>query len=131
MRRRYGGVLVDIFYDHLLACDWECIHHQPFAAFRAGVYGHVAERLADLPQDSHYALRSMASEDWFHGYAEVYGMADVLARMARRPNPLAGGEAEFLADAEGFRSDFESWLAETRAFAANWCAANALPWRDD
>jgi acyl carrier protein phosphodiesterase len=133
-RRRYSGVLVDIFYDHLLARDWECIHHQPFAAFRAGVYGHVTERLADLPQDSHYALKLMASEDWFHGYAEVDGVADVLARMARRarrPNPLAGGEAEFLADGEGFRSDFGPWLAESLAFTANWRAANALPWRDD
>lgn len=133
-RRRYAGVLVDIFYDHLLARDWAVLHHQPFADYRHAVYGAVAARFAELPEDSRYALKLMATEDWFHGYAELEGMADVLARMARRarrPNPLAGGEAEFLADAEGFRSDFGSWLAETRAFAANWRAANALPCRDD
>jgi acyl carrier protein phosphodiesterase len=65
----------------------------------------------------------MASEDWFHSYARIDGIADVLARMsrrARRPNPLAGGEAEFLADAEGFRADFQEWLADARRFAGEW-----------
>ena len=133
-RRRYAGVLVDIFYDHLLACDWAALHHRPFADYCHAVYGAVAARFAELPEDSHYALKLMATEDWFLGYTQVDGMADVLARMARRarrPNPLAGGEAEFLADVEGFRSDFERWLAESRVFAADWRAANALPWRDD
>lgn len=26
-RRRYAGVLVDVFYDHLLARNWAAIHH--------------------------------------------------------------------------------------------------------
>ncbi|MBK9019950.1 MAG: DUF479 domain-containing protein [Sulfuritalea sp.] len=122
-RRRYAGVLVDIFYDHLLAADWAALHPQPFADYRHAVYRQVSERFADLPQDAHYALMLMASEDWFHSYARIDGIADVLARMsrrARRPNPLAGGEAEFLADAEGFRADFQEWLADARRFAGEW-----------
>jgi acyl carrier protein phosphodiesterase len=50
----------------------------------------------------------------------------VLARMSRRarqPNPLLSGEQEFLADAEGFISDFHAWLADTRSFCAQWCLA--------
>ncbi|MBI5898988.1 MAG: DUF479 domain-containing protein [Rhodocyclales bacterium] len=122
-RRRYAGVLVDIFYDHLLAGDWGRIYHQTFAAFRADVYAMVASRIAELPVDSHFGLRLMASEDWFHGYERIDGIADVLLRMsrrARRPNPLAGGEAEFLADADGFCADFHEWLADARCFAAAW-----------
>ena len=122
-RRRYAGVLVDIFYDHLLAADWAALHPQPFADYRHAVYRQVSERFADLPQDAHYALMLMASEDWFHSYARIDGIADVLARMsrrARRPNPLAGGEAEFLADVEGFRADFQEWLADARRFAGEW-----------
>ncbi|MBI5791559.1 MAG: DUF479 domain-containing protein [Rhodocyclales bacterium] len=125
-RRRYAGVLVDIFYDHLLAREWAQLHPQPFAEYRHGVYRQVAERFADLPQDAHYALSLMASEDWFHGYARIDGIADVLARMARRarrPNPLAGGESEFLADAEGFREDFLDWLPAATAFVGQWRSA--------
>jgi acyl carrier protein phosphodiesterase len=65
----------------------------------------------------------MEAEDWFDSYARIEGVVDVLQRMsrrARRPNPLAGGEAEFLVDAEGFRADFLEWLADARDFAMRW-----------
>lgn len=122
-RRRYAGVLVDIFYDHLLASAWDELHHQPFAEYRHGVYRQVAARSAELPDHFRVALKVMAEQDWFLSYARVEGIADVLARMsrrARRPNPLAGGEVEFLNDAEGFRADFLAWLADARAFAQEW-----------
>lgn len=125
-RRRYAGVLVDIFYDHLLARDWAELHPRPFADYRHGVYLQVADRFDALPASCHRALNLMSSEDWFHGYARIDGIADVLARMsrrARRPNPLAGGETEFLANAEGFRGDFQAWLVDARAFAQEWQAA--------
>lgn len=122
-RRRYAGVLVDIFYDHLLAADWEALHPRPFAEYRQAVYLAVAARHADLPEATHFALQLMAAEDWFEGYTRIEGVVDVLQRMARRarrPNPLAGGEAEFLADAAGFRADFIEWLEDARRFAAAW-----------
>jgi acyl carrier protein phosphodiesterase len=122
-RRRYAGVLVDIFYDHLLARDWEVLHHQPFAEYRHAVYRAVAARVAELPEGSHHALKLMAAEDWFQGYARLDGIADVLARMSRRarwPNPLAGGEAEFVSDPDGFRADFQEWLADSMRFAGEW-----------
>ena len=122
-RRRYAGVLVDIFYDHLLAADWAALHHQPFADYRHGAYRQIAARSAELPDHSRVPLKMMAEQDWFLSYARVEGIADVLARMsrrARRPNPLAGGEAEFLADAEGFRADFHAWLVDARVFAQEW-----------
>ena len=122
-RRRYAGVLVDIFYDHLLASALDELHHQPFAEYRHGVYRQLAARSAELPDHSRIALTMMAEQDWFLSYVRIEGIADVLARMSRRvrrPNPLAGGEAEFLADAEGFSADFWAWLVDARVFAQEW-----------
>lgn len=122
-RRRYAGVLVDVFYDHLLARDWATIHPHPLHEYCESVYGHIEARLPDLPADSHPALKLMAKEDWLSSYAQIEGIADVLARMSRRarqPNPLVQGELEFLADAEGFSGDFHEWLADTRAFCREW-----------
>ena len=126
-RRRYAGVLVDIFYDHLLACDWAVIHPQPFAEYRTAVYRQLEARLADLPEHSRHGLELMASEDWLGSYSRIEGIADVLLRMARRarrPNPLAGGETEFLADPAGFHDDFIDWLADARLRAAIWDAGS-------
>jgi len=122
-RRRYAGVLVDIFYDHLLAVAWEQHHPQALAGFADDVYRRIDERLHDLPAGAHFALRLMREQDWLSGYADIAGMADVLARMARRarqPNPLAGGEAEFLAGAAGFAADFGEWLQDACAYSRRW-----------
>lgn len=125
-RRRYAGILVDIFYDHLLARDWPGLRRGPLAGYCARVYGLVAGRLADLPPSARPALELMAREDWLQNYADLEGIADVLVRMSRRarlPNPLAGGEADFLADAAGFEADFRCWLADAEGHAAAWRGA--------
>ncbi len=118
-RRRYSGVLVDIFYDHVLAQNWPSLRPQPLADYCAGIYQLVEARLDDLSPAAHPALRLMASEDWLTSYARIDGIADVLRRMSRRtrqPNPLPESEAEFLADAEGFTDDFHAWLGDAQAF---------------
>ena len=125
-RRRYAGVLVDIFYDHLLARHWIDLHSQPLEVFTASGYRHIEERMSELPVASHPALRMMAREDWLTSYAQIEGIADVLARMSRRarqPNPLACGEQEFLADVEGYTRDFHAWLEDMQAYCAQWRTA--------
>jgi acyl carrier protein phosphodiesterase len=122
-RRRYAGVLVDVFYDHLLARDWAAIHHRPLDEYCDAVYRSIEFRLDELPVSSHPGLTMMAREDWLSSYAKIEGIADVLARMSRRarqPNPLANGEQEFLADVDGFTCDFYEWLDDMRSFCQRW-----------
>ncbi|WP_434513732.1 ACP phosphodiesterase [Dechloromonas sp. ARDL1] len=122
-RRRYAGVLVDIFYDHLLARDWARLRPMPLERYCTEVYRHIDARLADLPEQARPAMNLMAREDWLRSYADLAGIADVLQRMARRarqPNPLAGGEQAFAADAAGFGEDFAHWFADAQDFVARW-----------
>lgn len=122
-RRRYAGVLVDIFYDHLLARDWRQLRPTALDRFCAGVYAHIETRLTDLPLHARPAMHLMADEDWLSSYANLTGIADVLRRMslrARQPNPLHGGEQAFRAEARGFAEDFAAWYADAQAFAAQW-----------
>jgi acyl carrier protein phosphodiesterase len=122
-RRRYAGVLVDIFYDHLLAKNWHSIHPQPLPEYCATIYALIRERTNDLPATARPALSMMAQQDWLTSYAKIEGIADVLARMSRRarqPNPMLNGEQEFLADVDGFTGDFYEWLGDARKFCLEW-----------
>lgn len=122
-RRRYAGILVDIFYDHLLAAQWTMHHEATLGSYCAEVYRQIAERRDELPETARHALALMASEDWLQSYRSLDGIADVLVRMsqrARQPNPLAGGEQEFEADPAGFAEDFRAWLADAQRFAERW-----------
>lgn len=128
-RRRWSGVLVDIFYDHLLARDWQHWHPVALPEYTQGVYAEALARSPALPPGCPPVLQRMASDDWLSAYAEVDGLALTLARMAQRarqPNPLAGAEAELLADLaslQGFEADCQSFLHDARAFAHRWIAA--------
>ena len=122
-RRRYAGVLVDVFYDHLLAQNWAALHDQPLDEYCEKVYRLIKDRLNDLPISSHPGLTLMAKEDWLSSYAQIQEIADVLSRMSRRarqPNPLANGEQEFLADVDGFTDDFYAWLHDAGEFSQRW-----------
>jgi len=124
-RRRYAGVVVDVIYDHLLAKNWADHHHIPLNEYCAEIYSNIHDRLPDLPDTSHPGLKMMLNQDWLTNYQHIDEIADVLARMSRRikrTNPLAGSEQEFLADVDGFTSDFYSWLEDAKAFSEDWIA---------
>jgi acyl carrier protein phosphodiesterase len=122
-RRRYGGVIVDILYDHLLAQRWHEHHPQPLDDYCAQVYRLIEARLGEIPASAHFAMKLMADEDWLSSYRQIDGIADVLARMARRarqPNPLLDAEQEYLGDPAGYRLDFSHWLVDAQRFVSQW-----------
>ncbi len=129
-RRRYAGVLVDIFYDHLLAIHWAERHPQPLGDYCQKVYEHLVPRLTAFPASAQNALCLMVEENWLLSYREHDGIADVLYRMshrARQPNPLHGGEAEFAADPAGFHADFDAWIGDASQFAEHWILDHPSP----
>ena len=98
-----------MFYDHLLAAQWGNHCETPLPDYCSKVYRLIADRLIDIPESAHAAMKWMAQEDWLSSYSRIEGIADILVRMsrrARRPNPLAGGEEELLAQPEGLSEDF-------------------------
>ena len=128
-RRRYAGVLVDIFYDHVLARDWDRYHAESLPIYCQSVYHHIQARSTGMPELAASAMALMAQENWLQSYAVLNGIADVLIRMsqrARRPNPLAGGEIEFLGSPSGYAQDFEWLLSDTGQFVEQWRQANDL-----
>ncbi len=127
VRRRYAGVLVDIFYDHVLARNWAQYHTESLPIFCQSVYRQIKARAQDLPDATNAAMRLMAQENWLQSYAVLEGIGDVLERMSRRakyPNPLAGGHEEFLADPGGYVQDFEWLLDDAQRFVRQWRQAD-------
>lgn len=120
-RRRYAGILVDMFYDHLLARSWERFHPAPLEAFADAAYTLLEDHAPLLPERLTLILPAMRRNNWLASYAEGHSIALALERMAvhrlRRPNPLAGGLEELLADEAGFEADFQHFIRDARAFA--------------
>lgn len=126
-RRRLGGVLVDLFYDHLLARDWAEHGEGHLTDYTARLYACLPEHLDAFPQAAREVAALMSRGDWLGAYRDIAAVGQAIDRMAvhrmRRANPLPGGIDEFLADAEGFAADFRQFLPDAVAFAAHWRAA--------
>ena len=125
-RRRVAGVLVDLFYDHLLARDWADYGSGTLEDYVQEVYVSLSEYHECLPDSAREMSRLMHQQNWLCAYRDLSSLGRVIDRMSvyrfRRENPLAGGVEEFLADAEGFASDFRCFMPDALVFAASWRA---------
>jgi acyl carrier protein phosphodiesterase len=120
-RRRYAGIMIDMFYDHFLARSWSEFHDEPLDAFSARVYALLERRHAELPERLQFVAPRMAARDWLGSYANTANVAralDGISSRLRRANRLAGAGEELLADYAGFEADFRAFLPEAKAFAS-------------
>lgn len=122
--RKYGlwrGVLVDLFYDHCLAREWQHYSEVPLNVYLQEARRVVELRYQFLPERMQGVL-PMMFEEWLPSYGEVEGIGRVLERMAcrvRRKNPLAGGESELVRNYAGLREDFCEFMPKVRELAEN------------
>lgn len=124
LRRRVSGVLVDLFYDHLLARDWNAHVSGSLERYADRLYASLEVQTGVLSTRAQEISRLMRRENWLCAYRDVRQVGQVIDRMSvhrlRRANNLAGGIDEFLADAEGFANDFRQFLPDAISFAASW-----------
>lgn len=119
---RYGhfrAVLVDIFYDHFLASDWN--DYSPLSLEEFLGYSHqILARIEEqLPPRLRELVPRMFSRQWLLAYREPAGIEIALRRMSERlarQNPLAEGIGELLKKRDLLLRDFRAFLPEICAY---------------
>jgi acyl carrier protein phosphodiesterase len=107
--RRWSGILVDIFYDHLLARRWGEFCDRPLRDFADGVYAALRREWDVLPERMTGFATYMIDTDLLVAYREEAGVARALAglsRRARRAGPLRGATEELVRERAGLDADF-------------------------
>lgn len=125
-RFRHGrSVLVDVFYDHFLASNWQRYHALPLSVFSAQVYQGLAAHDELLPQPLQQILPRMIEHDWLFSYRQEKVVAKVLLRLQQRLQnklPLAEGFAELQKWRSELENDFFRFMLEAEQFVALWKA---------
>ena len=125
-RRRYAGIMVDMFYDHLLARHWTDFADESLARFTGRMYQAVLAQQALMPERARRVLVRMAEDDWLSSYAELPNLHLALNNMSRRlrpGNPLQGAVDELERDYQGFEADFMAFMPQVIDFAEAQVAA--------
>ncbi|MES2573174.1 MAG: ACP phosphodiesterase [Verrucomicrobiota bacterium] len=117
--RRFGGILIDVFYDHFLARDWHSFSDVPLPRFADEVYASFTARYSDIPPDARQPLQRMQAENWLYSYHEIEGIAAALSRISsrfRRPFDLAPSLLLLERDYELFHSDFSAFFPQLSTY---------------
>ena len=118
---RFGhckGVMIDIFYDHILASNWERFATESLEEFAARTYRILEANSARLPAGLRRVAPRMIAGNWLVSYREPQTVATVLCRLAARlsrPTPMAEGAGELTSHRLGLTDDCELFLSEARA----------------
>jgi acyl carrier protein phosphodiesterase len=120
-RRRFSGILLDVFFDHCLARDWALYSAEPLDAFTLHVY-QVLDAEAELPGRLALIAPRMAAQDWLGSYRDFEVLDQVINGMARRisrPEALAGAMAELESLYQPLSEDFRQFYPQLQQFAGN------------
>ena len=124
-RRRYAGIMIDMFYDHLLVRHWSRFSSQPMPEFTAQMYNLLLAQQELIPTHALPVIRRMAEQDWLSSYGQLPSLhraVDAIARRFRHSNPLPGGVHELERCFSGFEADFLAFMPEVMAFARDQAA---------
>jgi len=103
----YSRVIVDIFYDHFLAKNWENYSAVALAVYVEDFYTLLRKHYALLPEATKHIMEYMIPRNWLLHYRTIKGIEDVLTGMNRRTK---GRSNMHLAIAElvHYNSEFEA-----------------------
>ncbi|MFH1808188.1 MAG: ACP phosphodiesterase [Pseudomonadota bacterium] len=109
------GVVVDIFFDHMLALNWSQFSSSTLDTFCQSAYAGLAGLDLPLPPRLAWGLPRMASQDWLRSYLEIDNVGLALggvARRLRRPVDLAQGVVVLRQAHAAIEQDFLTFYPE-------------------
>jgi acyl carrier protein phosphodiesterase len=128
----FSGIVIDIYYDHVLGRDWGRYSAEPLAAFAARAHQALEAGADAAPADARHFIRRLIDNRYLTGYATPAGLADTLGRVsltiaARIPKRavwlpdalprLAAADADLAADFHAFYPDLVAFAAGQRRAA--------------
>lgn len=109
---KFSPVIVDVFYDYLLAKRWKEYSNQNLEDFTLGAYNVINEFYHLIPEKAAYMFGYMERDNWLYNYRKIEGINQALSGMSRRT--IKGSKMELAA--EYLRKDEALYLAEFDAF---------------
>lgn len=113
----YAGVIVDIFYDHLLAAHWPMYSDVPLPRFAQRVYSTLTQRRELMPPLARQVFGYMKEYDWLASYAHVEGVARTLSGMQRRarfPNRMGQATADLARHKHLYTLEFQEFFPQVQ-----------------
>lgn len=131
--RRFAGILIDVFYDYVLANNWQDYSDISLAEFTTSVYESWSSNLSTLPVYPQGVVRRLMVEDWLGSYRTLEGIENTLARISWRLNRrsqrnynLTLAIAQLTDNYCLLERDFKQFFPQLQLYTARWHSAKQL-----
>ena len=120
--RHYSRVLVDMYFDHFLAANWQRYHPVPLAEFSEDFYVKLEVESTQFSDSIQNFIRALIRYNWFDEYRTLEGLRKILSQMERRtkfPSNLAAATEDLHQKYPYFEGRFFEFMTELISFTKN------------
>ena len=124
---RFSGILIDVFYDHFLAIDWEHYSDEPLEQFTAELYAQMEQCTLPLPPHADWLVQRIIHDDRLTSYRHYSGIAIALYSISERLRQRVGRTfrleraiADLHKHKEDLRADFHAFFPELITHVRQW-----------
>jgi len=83
---KHSGILIDIYFDHLLAKNFSLFSPEPISDFSTKAYSAYNRNLPHLPENSKRFLHYLIRNNLYVAYSKQEGISTVLQHLSQRIN---------------------------------------------
>ena len=80
----FSGIIIDMFYDHFLAKEWELYHHESLQNFTQRFYQNLEVHKNELNIKTRDLLPYLTKQNWLERYAQLTDLQQILKQMDHR-----------------------------------------------
>lgn len=109
------GIAIDLFFDHLLAKNWNKFHSVPFAKFLEDFYHFEPKNWHEYTFDFQQFIQKMRGNKWLNYYPEMYGLQKSCEGVSARisfENELKNAPKSFIKYEEEINACFTIYMRE-------------------
>ena len=116
---------MDVFFDNLLAHNWEKYTTESLSDFAKRMYQLLADRQSDLPLKMQKYVPNMIANDWLQKYGTMDGLQYTFERLDSRtkfPSNFKNAVSHLQADFEVFNKEFDLFFPDVQQMVLEFCS---------
>jgi len=115
----FRAIMIDVFYDHLLAKNWQRYHDTSLETFAERIYHHLEVNFDLLPANLQKIVPRMIQHNWLVSYRRLDVIETVLAKLdqrIKRQTPLTKGLYQLKRHYTELESDCGLFISQAQSF---------------
>ena len=120
--RHYSRVIIDIYFDHFSASNWDKYNSKNLKVFSNEFYDALKIESVNFPENIKNFSRTLIFYNWFDSYKTITDLELILTQMAQRtrfPSKLSASKKQLKGNYTYFHNHFSSFMEEVIDFTKN------------